>query len=165
MKSRLFQSFCYYHKIIRLRWSGWQGLKMLQKFLLYFMYHIIAEIVYFCYVIFKCCLFQIETPNGEVKKAKEVQRDEKTTVTGEMREEVETLYKLRLPDEFFQFWEFCKGLNADYPQGIYYIDCSISIPALFTCFLQYYIHPQINKYIHINILLLIDLILSFCTGV
>ncbi len=116
-------------------------------------------------VTFKCCLFQIETPNGEVKKAKEAQRDEKTTVTGEMREEVEKLYKLRLPDEFFQFWEFCKGLNADYPQGIYYIDCSISIPALFTCFLQYYIHPQINKYIHINILLLIDLILSFCTCV
>ncbi|XP_016347355.1 UPF0609 protein C4orf27 homolog [Sinocyclocheilus anshuiensis] len=59
---------------------------------------------------------QAETPNGEVKKAKEGQRDEKTTVTGEMREEVEKLYKLRMPDDFFQFWDFCKGLNADCPQ-------------------------------------------------
>uniref|UniRef100_A0A8C2G7C4 Histone PARylation factor 1 n=1 Tax=Cyprinus carpio TaxID=7962 RepID=A0A8C2G7C4_CYPCA len=58
---------------------------------------------------------QTETSNGEVKKAKEGQRDENTTVT-EMREEVEKLYKLRMPDDFFQFWEFCKVLNADCPQ-------------------------------------------------
>lgn len=50
-----------------------------------------------------------------MKKAKEAQRDEKTTG---MREEVERLYKLRMPDDFFQFWEFCKGLSADCPQGI-----------------------------------------------
>uniref|UniRef100_A0A673I1G0 UPF0609 protein C4orf27 homolog n=1 Tax=Sinocyclocheilus rhinocerous TaxID=307959 RepID=A0A673I1G0_9TELE len=56
---------------------------------------------------------QTETPNGEVKKAKEGQRDEKTAG---MREEVEKLYKLRMPDDFFQFWEFCKGLSADCPQ-------------------------------------------------
>ncbi|XP_026059974.1 histone PARylation factor 1 [Carassius auratus] len=59
---------------------------------------------------------QTETSNGEVKKSKEGKRDEDTTVTGEMREEVEKLYKLRMPDDFFQFWEFCKGLNADFPQ-------------------------------------------------
>jgi len=70
------------------------------------------------YKVFKCCLFQIETPNGEVKKPKEGQRDEKTVVAGEMKEEVERLYKLSMPDDFFQFWEFCKSLCADCPQGI-----------------------------------------------
>ncbi|KAG1948939.1 histone PARylation factor 1 [Pimephales promelas] len=59
---------------------------------------------------------QIETPNGEVKKPKEGQRDEKTVVAGEMKEEVERLYKLSMPDDFFQFWEFCKSLCADCPQ-------------------------------------------------
>lgn len=37
----------------------------------------------------------------------------------EMREEVERLYKLRMPEDFYQFWEFCKGLRADFPQGMY----------------------------------------------
>ncbi|XP_051558214.1 histone PARylation factor 1-like [Myxocyprinus asiaticus] len=54
--------------------------------------------------------------NGVVKKAKEDQRDEKTAVAGGMREEVERLYKVRMPEDLFQFWEFCKGLNADCPQ-------------------------------------------------
>lgn len=53
-----------------------------------------------------------------MKKPKEGQRDEKTVVAGEMREEVERLYKLSMPDDFFQFWEFCKNLHADCPQGI-----------------------------------------------
>lgn len=59
---------------------------------------------------------QTETPNGEVKKAKEELKDDKTSVGEEMREEVERLYKLRMPDDFFQFWDFCEGLNADCPQ-------------------------------------------------
>lgn len=63
-------------------------------------------------------MFQTETPNGEVKKAKEVQKDEKSSAREEMREEVEGLYKLRMPDDFFQFWDFCEGLKADCPQGI-----------------------------------------------
>ncbi|XP_051561227.1 histone PARylation factor 1 [Myxocyprinus asiaticus] len=61
-------------------------------------------------------LMQTETSNGNVKKVKEDQRDEKAAVAGEMREEVERLYKLRMPEDFYQFWEFCKGLNADCPQ-------------------------------------------------
>ncbi len=103
-----------------------------------------------------------------MKKAKEGQRDEKTTVAGEMREEVEKFYKLRMPDDFFQFWEFCKGLNANCPQGICVI---LIVPYPYQhyshMFLQYYhhMHPQIIKYIHINILQLIHLILSRCTGV
>lgn len=84
-----------------------------------------------------------------MKKAKEAQRDEKTTG---MREEVERLYKLRMPDDFFQFWEFCKVLNADCPQGICVI-LIVPYPYLHYShmFLQnYHMHPQIIKYITIN---------------
>lgn len=91
---------------------------MSEKLSSYCFYYFIAEVIISANVTFKCCLFQIETPNGEVKKAKEGQRDEKTVFAGEMREEVERLYKLRMPDDFFQFWEFCKSLRADCPQGI-----------------------------------------------
>ncbi|XP_051993812.1 histone PARylation factor 1 [Xyrauchen texanus] len=61
-------------------------------------------------------LTQTETSNWDVKKVKEDQRDEKAAVAVEMREEVERLYKLRMPEDFYQFWEFCKGLKADCPQ-------------------------------------------------
>ncbi|XP_073722237.1 histone PARylation factor 1 [Misgurnus anguillicaudatus] len=58
---------------------------------------------------------QTETLNGYVKKAKEDQTDGKM-VEEELREEVERLYKLRMPEDFYQFWKFCKGLCADCPQ-------------------------------------------------
>lgn len=81
-----------------------------------------------------------------MKKAKEGQRDEKTVVAGEMKEEVERLYKLRMPDDFFHFWEFCKSLRADCPQGTCAILMVLYLYQHFSCmFLHYYLALLKNK--------------------
>ncbi|KAJ8247625.1 hypothetical protein GJAV_G00248440 [Gymnothorax javanicus] len=62
---------------------------------------------------------EAETSNGQLKKARSVMEN---TVLAELpqevessRQEVESLYKLRMPDDFCHFWNFCKRLHPQNP--------------------------------------------------
>ena len=35
----------------------------------------------------------------------------------ELRDEVEQHYKLRMPEDFYHFWDFCRCLQPDNPRG------------------------------------------------
>ncbi|XP_052608297.1 histone PARylation factor 1 isoform X2 [Peromyscus californicus insignis] len=47
----------------------------------------------------------------EVKKSKSCEAD----VSSELRKEVENLYKLSLPEDFYHFWKFCEELDPEEP--------------------------------------------------
>ncbi|OBS59556.1 hypothetical protein A6R68_09321, partial [Neotoma lepida] len=47
----------------------------------------------------------------EVKKSKSCEAD----VSVELRKEVENLYKLSLPEDFYHFWKFCEELDPEEP--------------------------------------------------
>ncbi|XP_073433392.1 histone PARylation factor 1 isoform X3 [Dendrobates tinctorius] len=47
----------------------------------------------------------------DVKK----RRSDQSEVPLGLRQEVETLYKLSMPDDFYQFWTFCAGIHPDEP--------------------------------------------------
>ncbi|NXJ65120.1 HPF1 factor, partial [Rostratula benghalensis] len=49
--------------------------------------------------------------NGDVKKRRSHQAD----VPDNLREEAETCYRLRLPEDFYQFWKFCEELDPEKP--------------------------------------------------
>lgn len=42
-----------------------------------------------------------------------------TSVDSGRRDEVVQLYKLQMPEDLFQFWEFCKELNPDDPCSMF----------------------------------------------
>uniref|UniRef100_D6RIJ8 Histone PARylation factor 1 n=1 Tax=Mus musculus TaxID=10090 RepID=D6RIJ8_MOUSE len=50
----------------------------------------------------------------EVKKSKFSEAD----VSSDLRKEVENLYKLSLPEDFYHFWKFCEELDPEKPAGI-----------------------------------------------
>ncbi|CAH6787314.1 Hpf1 [Phodopus roborovskii] len=50
----------------------------------------------------------------EVKKSKSCEAD----VSSDLRKEVEDLYKLSLPEDFYHFWKFCEDLDPEKPAGI-----------------------------------------------
>ncbi|KAK7831162.1 hypothetical protein U0070_020382 [Myodes glareolus] len=50
----------------------------------------------------------------EVKKSKSCEAD----VSGDLRKEVENLYQLSLPEDFYHFWKFCEELDPEKPAGI-----------------------------------------------
>ncbi|XP_051025759.1 histone PARylation factor 1 [Acomys russatus] len=56
------------------------------------------------------CLFQGEK-TADVKKSKSSEAD----VSSDLRKEVETLYKLSLPEDFYHFWKFCEELDPEKP--------------------------------------------------
>lgn len=49
----------------------------------------------------------------EVKKRRSNQAD----VPDQLRQEVESCYQLRMPEDFYQFWKFCEELKPDKPSG------------------------------------------------
>lgn len=51
--------------------------------------------------------------NGDVKKRKSNQAD----IPDSLRQEAETCYRLRLPEDFYQFWKFCEELDPEKPCG------------------------------------------------
>ncbi|XP_035385983.1 histone PARylation factor 1 [Electrophorus electricus] len=61
---------------------------------------------------------QVEQVNGQVKCARgeDVGAGVRSGVPVHEREEVERLCKLRMPDDFYLFWDFCKRLSPDNPQ-------------------------------------------------
>ncbi|XP_066517152.1 histone PARylation factor 1 isoform X2 [Hoplias malabaricus] len=46
----------------------------------------------------------------------EVESKEGSSVPLQVRDEVERLYNLRMPEDFYQFWDFCRRLNPENPQ-------------------------------------------------
>lgn len=58
------------------------------------------------------CQFQCEK-TVEVKKSKFSEAD----VSSDLRKEVENLYKLSLPEDFYHFWKFCEELDPEKPAG------------------------------------------------
>ncbi|XP_076868987.1 histone PARylation factor 1 isoform X2 [Brachyhypopomus gauderio] len=54
--------------------------------------------------------------NGQVKRARGNEVGVKSGVPPHVRDEVDQLCKLRMPDDFYHFWEFCKNLSPDNPQ-------------------------------------------------
>ncbi|XP_053712885.1 histone PARylation factor 1-like [Synchiropus splendidus] len=40
-----------------------------------------------------------------------------SAVSAKQRDEVERLYKLQMPEDFYHFWEFCKELSSEDPRG------------------------------------------------
>ncbi|KAL6467347.1 hypothetical protein MHYP_G00251510 [Metynnis hypsauchen] len=65
---------------------------------------------------------QVGQVNGQVKRAHVEEVESKagseagSSVPLRLREEVERLYKLRMPEDFYQFWDFCARLSPDRPQ-------------------------------------------------
>ncbi|XP_036373034.1 histone PARylation factor 1 [Megalops cyprinoides] len=57
-------------------------------------------------------LQEAEAANGLGKRAKTAPE---MAVSAELQQEVESLYKLRMPDDFYHFWAFCCRLRADSP--------------------------------------------------
>uniref|UniRef100_A0A8C0B342 Histone PARylation factor 1 n=1 Tax=Buteo japonicus TaxID=224669 RepID=A0A8C0B342_9AVES len=51
--------------------------------------------------------------NGDVKKRRSNQAD----IPDSLRQEAETCYRLRLPEDFYQFWKFCEELDPEKPSG------------------------------------------------
>uniref|UniRef100_U3IAJ7 Microfibril associated protein 3 like n=1 Tax=Anas platyrhynchos platyrhynchos TaxID=8840 RepID=U3IAJ7_ANAPP len=49
--------------------------------------------------------------NGDVKKRRSDQAD----IPDSLRQEAETCYQLRLPEDFYQFWKFCEELDPEKP--------------------------------------------------
>ncbi|KAF1571701.1 Histone PARylation factor 1, partial [Eudyptes moseleyi] len=49
--------------------------------------------------------------NGDVKKRRSNQAD----IPDNLRQEAETCYRLRLPEDFYQFWKFCEELDPEKP--------------------------------------------------
>ncbi|NXJ38199.1 HPF1 factor, partial [Ciconia maguari] len=49
--------------------------------------------------------------NGDVKKRRSNQAD----IPDNLRQEAETCYQLRLPEDFYQFWKFCEELDPEKP--------------------------------------------------
>ncbi|NXV73990.1 HPF1 factor, partial [Atlantisia rogersi] len=49
--------------------------------------------------------------NGDVKKRKSNQAD----TPDHLHQEAETCYRLRLPEDFYQFWKFCEELDPEKP--------------------------------------------------
>ncbi|XP_062334633.1 histone PARylation factor 1 [Osmerus eperlanus] len=58
-----------------------------------------------------------ESTDGELKKARS-ENDARplSEVRSELREEVEQHYKLRMPEDFYHFWDFCRCLRPDNPR-------------------------------------------------
>ena len=61
----------------------------------------------FCVLIFQC-----EKP-ADVKKSKSCEAD----VPSDLRKEVESHYRLPLPEDFYYFWRFCEALDPEQPAG------------------------------------------------
>ncbi|XP_035274940.1 histone PARylation factor 1 isoform X1 [Anguilla rostrata] len=60
-----------------------------------------------------CCVLQeAETTNGQVKKARPGMEWQ---VPAELQQEVESLYQLPMPDDFYHFWNFCKRRHSQNP--------------------------------------------------
>lgn len=59
-----------------------------------------------------CADFQCEKP-VDVKKSKSYEAD----VPSDLRKEVESHYRLPLPEDFYHFWRFCEGLDPEQPAG------------------------------------------------
>lgn len=59
-----------------------------------------------------------------MKKSKSCEAD----VSSELRKEVETLYKLSLPEDFYHFWKFCEELDPEEPAGEFLQHLSASVP-------------------------------------
>ncbi|KAG5286247.1 hypothetical protein AALO_G00012650 [Alosa alosa] len=62
-----------------------------------------------------------DSANGDAKKPRKGQDGQDSAslvsdVSAEVREEVERLYKLRMPDDFYHFWDFCKRLSPESPR-------------------------------------------------
>uniref|UniRef100_A0A8C0F8P2 Histone PARylation factor 1 n=1 Tax=Bubo bubo TaxID=30461 RepID=A0A8C0F8P2_BUBBB len=49
--------------------------------------------------------------NGDVKKRRSNQAD----IPDSLRQEAETCYRLKLPEDFYQFWKFCEELDPEKP--------------------------------------------------
>lgn len=49
----------------------------------------------------------------DVKKSKSCEAD----VSSDLRKEVESHYKLSLPEDFYHFWKFCEELDPEKPAG------------------------------------------------
>lgn len=62
----------------------------------------------FCFGFYLQC-----EKNGDVKKRRSNQAD----IPDNLRQEVEACYQLRLPEDFYQFWKFCKELDPEKPSG------------------------------------------------
>lgn len=63
---------------------------------------------------FFCCFFNLQSEkNGAVKKRRSNQADNPDSLC----QEAETCYRLRLPEDFYQFWKFCEELDPEKPSG------------------------------------------------
>ena len=47
-----------------------------------------------------------------------VDNEELVRESEEVRENVKRKFLVQMPEDFYQFWEFCKSLNPSDPQGI-----------------------------------------------
>lgn len=59
-----------------------------------------------------CANFQCEKP-VDVKKSKSCEAD----IPTDLRKEVESHYRLSLPEDFYHFWKFCEELDPEKPAG------------------------------------------------
>ncbi|KAF6094223.1 histone PARylation factor 1 [Phyllostomus discolor] len=56
----------------------------------------------------------------DVKKSKSCEAD----VSSDLRKEVESHYKLSLPEDFYHFWKFCEELDPEKPAGELFLNHS-----------------------------------------
>ncbi|XP_030643950.1 histone PARylation factor 1 [Chanos chanos] len=72
-------------------------------------------------------------------------------VTADLRQEVETLYKLHMPEDFYHFWAFCRRLSPESPQDVLGDPLGLQLVGPFDILLQKHKHsqnPQPNYHLH-----------------
>lgn len=50
-------------------------------------------------------------------KEEEKRQPKGTDILDRVREEVESCYRLKMPEDFYDFWKFCGELDCDKPCG------------------------------------------------
>ena len=47
-----------------------------------------------------------------------IDSDELARESDDVKENLQRKFLVQMPDDFYQFWEFCKSLNSSNPQGM-----------------------------------------------
>ncbi|XP_055769391.1 histone PARylation factor 1 isoform X1 [Salvelinus fontinalis] len=95
-----------------------------------------------------------DSADGELKKARPEEPAAGPTtaeVPARLREEVERLYKLRMPEDFYLFWDFCSWLSPDNPRDALKEILGLSLVGPFDILAEAHrssANPQPNYHLH-----------------
>ncbi|KAI1238384.1 hypothetical protein IHE44_0013110 [Lamprotornis superbus] len=66
-------------------------------------------------LLLKCCTENCSSCDSEKNGAVKKRRSNQADTSDSLCQEAETCYRLRLPEDFYQFWKFCEELDPEKP--------------------------------------------------